>query len=93
MQDQDDTVWVFHGDGAQHASGVFATKEGALVWIEHHGLTGLLTEYPLNIGAYDDAIARGLFRPSRDHHGTPEHIARFSPGRTEHLHAVNGKID
>lgn len=92
MQDQAATVWVFHGDGAQHASGVFTSKERALAWIEHHGLTGLLTEYPLDVGAFDDALARGLFSPSQQHHGTPKHIAQFSPGRTEHLHVSNGVV-
>lgn len=88
-----DRVWVFHGDGAQHASGVFVTKADALAWIERHGLTGLLTEYPVGVGAYDDAVARGHFRPSREHHGTPQHIARFSPGRTEHVHVVDGRVE
>jgi hypothetical protein len=69
------------------------TKERASAWAEDHSLAGLLTEDRLDVGAYDDAIARGLFRPSREHRGTAEHIAGFSPGRTEHLHLVNGRPD
>lgn len=64
-----------------------------MAWIERHQLTGLLTEYPLGVGAYDEAVARGWFRPSKAHHGTPEHVAQFSPGHTEHLHVLNGRID
>lgn len=93
MVDTGAKVWVFHGDEARHASGVFSSKESALEWVERHRLTGLLTEYPLDVGAYDDAVARGLFKPSRDHHGSPRHIAGFSPGRTEHLHLVDGGLD
>lgn len=92
MESLPDQVWVFHGDGARHASGVFATREDALAWIEQHRLTGLLTAYPLGVGAYDDAVARGHFKPSREHHGQPSHIAQFSPGRTEHVHVVDGRI-
>lgn len=86
------TVWVRHGEGARFASGVFRSRDDGLAWIKQHSLTGLLTEYPLGVGAYDDAVARGLFRPTREHHGTPAHIAQFSPGRTEHVHVVDGEI-
>lgn len=93
MEMSADHVWVFHGDGARLASGVFATKDDALAWARRHRLSGLLTEYPVGLGAYDDAVARGRFTPSSAHHGTPEHIARFSPGHTEHLHLVDGRLD
>jgi hypothetical protein len=86
-------VWVFHGDGARHASGVFVSEEQAMAWIEGHRLTGLLTEYPLGVGSYDDAVERGRFKPSRDHHGTPQHIGAFSPGHTRHVHVVDGSVD
>ncbi|KRB75115.1 hypothetical protein ASE01_17300 [Nocardioides sp. Root190] len=93
MSDAPEFVWVFHGDGARHASGVFVGKGEALAWIEQHGLTGLLTKYPVGVGAYDDAVALGRFKPSRDHHGTPQHVAAFSPGHTEHVHVANGHVD
>ena len=86
-------VWVFHGHGARFASGVFATEADGLEWVKRHRLTGILTEYPFGVGAYDDAVARGLFTPSREHHGTPAHIAQFSPGRTQHIHLVDGQHD
>ena len=74
-------VWVFHGDGARFASGVFATEADGLAWVERHRLTGILTDYPFGVGAHDDAVARGRVTPSREHHGTPEHIAQLSAGR------------
>lgn len=84
-------AWIFHGEGARFASGAFVSEEQAMEWIGRHRLTGILTEYPLGVGAYDDAVERGLFRPSRDHHGTPEHVGQFSPGRTRHVHVFEGR--
>lgn len=92
MSEAATTVWIFHGEDARFASGVFRSRDEGMAWIAEHRFTGVLTEYPLGIGAYDDAVARGLFRPSRESHGTPSHIARFSPGRTEHIHVVDGQI-
>ncbi|WP_165251068.1 DUF7710 domain-containing protein [Paludisphaera soli] len=58
-----ETVWVFMGEGASHPAGVFADEGSARLWIRNHGLTGILTEYPLGRGVYDYAIERGWFRP------------------------------
>ena len=86
------TVWVFHGDGARFASGVFASRQDGLDWVAQHRLTGLLSEYPLGQGCYDSALAQGGFRPSKPHHGTPGHVAGFSPG-LRHVHVVDGAVD
>jgi hypothetical protein len=56
-----DSVWVFHGEGARFASGVFTSKEKAAQWIEDRRLSGVLTAYPLDEGAYDWAIRNGFF--------------------------------
>ncbi|WP_425464533.1 DUF7710 domain-containing protein [Nocardioides eburneiflavus] len=74
---------------------VFVKEEQAMESIGRHRLTGLRTEYPG--GGGDRRLRRcdrrGLFRPSRDHHGTPEHVAQFSPGWTRHLHVFDGRED
>jgi hypothetical protein len=88
-----DYIWIFHGEGARFASGVFTTEDLALEWVARHRLTGVVTQYPVNAGAYDEAIANGWFRPSKPHHGTPTHVAGFSPGHTEHIHVRDGKFD
>jgi hypothetical protein len=87
------SVWVFHGEGAAFASGVFADLSTALVWIERHSLTGILTEYQVGDGCYDFAIQDGRFRPSKPHHGKPRHVAGFSPSGTEHIHVRDGRRD
>jgi hypothetical protein len=41
---------------------------------------------PVGDGCYDIAVAQGRFTPSKPHHGSPKHIAGFSPGWTQHIH-------
>lgn len=85
------TVWIFHGDDARFASGVFTSREAALEWTGKHGVTGMLTEYPVGDGCYDIAVEDGHFRPTRPHHGTSGHVAAFSPGWTGHEHVDGGR--
>ena len=85
------TVWIFHGEGARFAAAVFATESDALAWAERHQVSGVVTEYPVGDGCYDIAIQRGSFTPSKPHHFTPEHVAAFSPGWTRHVHLVHGR--
>jgi hypothetical protein len=86
-----ETVWIFHGERAQFASAVFTSEADALSWASTHRVSGIVTEYPVGDGCYDLAVARGSFTPSKPHHGTPEHVAAFSPGWTRHIHLMNGR--
>jgi hypothetical protein len=88
----DRTVWIFHGENAAFASGAFDTEQQAVAWIARHRLTGVLTEYPVGDGCYDLAVAHGHFRPTKPHHGSPAHVARFSPGK-RHRHVRSGRDD
>jgi hypothetical protein len=83
-------VWIFHGDAARFASGVFNDKASGLAWIARHGLTGILTEYEVGDGCYDLALCAGRFRDSKPHHGSPGHVASFSPGLA-HIHVRDGQ--
>ena len=83
------TVWVFHGDRARYASGVFDTLDAGLAWAAEHQLTGILAEYA-NGGAYDVAVREGRFTPSKTHHGTADHVAAFGPG-LRHFHLTDGR--
>ncbi len=85
------TVWIFHGDRARHASGVFDTLEAGLAWAAEHHVTGILAEYPHG-GAYDVAVNEGRFTPSKAHHGTADHVAAFSSG-LRHIHLTAGRPD
>jgi hypothetical protein len=85
------TVWIFQGEGAPFAAGVFYSERDGLTWANERGVTGILTEYPVGDGCYDIAVRDGHFRPSKPHHGTPAHVARFSPGWTRHVHIDPGE--
>ncbi|GAB3143164.1 hypothetical protein GCM10027290_19090 [Micromonospora sonneratiae] len=85
------TVWIFHGDRARYASGVFNTQNAGLTWAAEHQVTGLLAEYATG-GAYDIAISEGRFTPSKTHHGTTDHVAAFGPG-LRHIHLTDGRQD
>lgn len=85
-------VWLFHGETARFASGVFADREAALEWVGQHHLTGVLTQYRVGGGSYDLAIEEGNFRPTKPHHGSPAHVAGFSPSGP-HVHVRDGRPD
>jgi hypothetical protein len=88
-------MWVFTGarsspsTNATFPGGVFSSQETAENWIKQHGLSGTLTLYRVDVGAYDWAVANGYFKPSRPHHHTPEFIGRFSGG-DNHYHYESG---
>jgi hypothetical protein len=84
------TVWVFNGSGGSLPGGVFSTRERAESWIRENGLTGLLTLYRLDVGAYDWATSRGLFKPKKEEHVSAAFIGRFSGGDV-HFHYENGE--
>lgn len=87
--EREKTVWIFHGDGAHFASGVFESEEQGLSWCLRHKLSGTLTQYEIGDGCYDIAVRNGSFHPSKQHHGSPSHVATFSPSLW-HVHILNG---
>jgi hypothetical protein len=85
-----DCVWVFQAGWDSFASGVFTSYDLASAWIAQHGLTGVLTSYPLDSGVYDWAIENGLFSPQRPEQREPAFISRFTSASMEHYHFENG---
>ena len=86
MEPEEEGVWVFHGMGGRFTSGVFTSKEKAEQWIEHHGLTGVLTLYPLDVGVYDWALEKQLFTPKKPEHTQAEFIQKFTTASQDHYH-------
>ncbi len=86
-----ESIWVFLGE-SKGVGGVFTTVEKASEWIAHHALSGLLTEYPVNSGAYDWAVARGMFRPTRDDHRSSQFIGSFVSAKMRHHHFEHGLL-
>ena len=85
------SVWVFSGGRAHFPGGVFTDRDIAESWIGRNRLTGTLTRYPIDIGAYEWAIEKGLFRPRKPHQSEPEFIGGFSDTGMEHYHYENGQ--
>ena len=85
-----ETLWVFNGIGAHFPAGVFSTRDRAEAWVAAHKLSGTLTEYPLDVGLYDWALARGAFRPHGDEQSSAGFIQHFTSASQEHHHYENG---
>jgi hypothetical protein len=79
------------GAHARFPAGVFSTRENAEAWVARHRLSGTLTKYPLDAGVYDWALARSLFRPTRDDQRSPDFIQQFTCASQEHHHYEAGQ--
>lgn len=85
------SVWVFHGETGRFSSGVFLTLDAGKVWVKKNSLSGMLTEYPINTGAYDWAVAQRFFKPENDTQRSPEFIQAFSSAYQNHFHFEHGE--
>jgi hypothetical protein len=82
-------IRVFNGNASRFPSGVFTSVERAAEWIAKHGLTGVLTGYPVDEGAYDWAVRTGLFKVKHEYQRTAAFIGKFASGHYHH-HFENG---
>jgi hypothetical protein len=87
------SVWIFLGDRAHWPSGVFSSRESAVRWVAEHRLTGMITEFPVDVGVYDWAVATGTFRPSKPLHSSSGFIGGFTAAAQEHGHFTEGIRD
>jgi hypothetical protein len=84
-------VWVFSGAKKHFPGGIFTSRPNAESWIAKNRLTGTLTLYPVDVGAYEWAIEKGIFRPKKPHESDPEFIGGFSSAGMEHYHYEDGE--
>lgn len=85
------TIWLFHGENGKFSSGVFTSIGNAEKWISTNNLSGVLTEYPLDIGTYDWAINNDFFQVKTDIHKTARFIQSFTSANQNHFHYEDGK--
>ncbi|AWV89876.1 DUF7710 domain-containing protein [Bradymonas sediminis] len=85
-------LWVFNGACARFPCGVFSTRKLAETEIERFGLTGVLTEYPLDMTVFEWAVTEELFAPSEEQQNSPEFIQRFTSAHLEHYHYEDGEL-
>ena len=78
MKETMNTVYVFTGINAGLAAAVFTSKEKAIEWVNQTGVSGTLTEMPLDISAYEHAIQNNLFEPKKEVQREPRFIATFT---------------
>jgi len=69
---------------------VFTQRELAETWIKQHGLTGTLTQYPIDEGIWDWAVRNELFTPKEEKQRTPQFIEMFSSASHGHFHYEDG---
>ena len=86
----ENSMWIFNGDNSRFPSGVFSSIEQGVKFIKKYKLSGILTEYPVDIGCYDWEVKEGYFVPKKPEHFTSEFIGKFSPGYTRHFHFKEG---
>ena len=84
-------IWVFCGEQSFFPSGVFNDLDIAEAWIKKHGLSGTLTEYPINVGVYDWIVAKGYFTPKYPSQKSARFIGKFSSAYLNHFHFQNGE--
>jgi hypothetical protein len=85
-----ESVWVFNSDSARFPSGVFRSRPLAEAWILRHHLTGVLTQYPVDVGVYDWAVQEALFVPKRPEQESAKFIGAFTSAHQSHSHFEDG---
>jgi hypothetical protein len=83
-------VWVFMAPRARFPGGVFSNIDLAEQWISEHQLTGTLTRYRLDMGAFEWALREGAFKPNPNKEVTAAFIGGFSSASMEHHHYEQG---
>lgn len=84
-------IWIFVANDARFPSGVFIEFSDAESWILLHELSGVLTEYPINVGCYDWAVSNGYFVPRRGKVVDADFIGSFVSVRQRHFHYEFGR--
>lgn len=84
-------VWIFNGSKGKFPGGVFKSLELAEQWISANKLTGVLTQYPLDVGSYDWAKNNNLLSKKIKSKAEPEFIGSFSSASFVHFHYEEGK--
>ena len=84
-------IWIFMAPQATFPSGVFSKLNDAEEWIAQHQLTGVLTEYPIDVGVYDWAIETGKFKPKPEKKIDAKFIGKFTTALMSHYHYEDGQ--
>lgn len=87
-------IWVFNAAHSRFSGGIFENLIDAEHWIQINKLTGVLTQYPLNIGVLDWAIANEVTNMKPEKlalkQKDPNFVGGFTSASMEHYHYENG---
>ena len=84
-------IYIFNNPSkSKFSSGAFSSKALADQWIKKYKLSGILSQYPIDIGVYDWAISKKFFVASVERDNHPDFIGSFSSASLEHYHYENG---
>jgi len=84
-------IWIFVSAGAQFPGGAFSSRERAEAWIAKRRLTGVLTAYPVDEGAFDWALSVGAVTGrARERGDEPKFVGGFTSAVQEHYHYEDG---
>jgi hypothetical protein len=86
-------IYIFTSHYSPFPLGVFYDMENATEWIKKNSLTGILGEYPINIGLYDWAIENQYFIPKNDAEKQAKFIEKFTCASMNHFHFENGDLE
>ena len=84
-------VWVFQGNNSTFPSAIFSTYQHAILWISNSKVSGILTQYPVDISVYDWAISEDYFKPKTENKKSPDFISKFSSAYLKHYHFIVGE--
>lgn len=87
---QADPIWIFNSSRGKFPSGAFSTIELAERWIRKHRLSGVLTEYPVDIGVFDWAVDSGLFKLKEGKEHDADFVGSFTTAAMNHVHFEEG---
>lgn len=86
-----ESVWIFCGDVARFPSAVFTSIEKAEQWIAQKKVSGMLTEYPVDISCYEWALAYGYFEEKEsDKNKLAMRFQTFTSASQKHFHYEKG---
>ena len=92
MENKYKSVWIFHGENAQFASAVFFQLEKAQSWIYENKVSGILTEYPVDISCYDWAKKNNFYIPQNSD-AKKKKMQKFTSYEQKHFHYNNGDLE
>lgn len=90
---QPSRAWVVLLADSKQTDAVFSTFAKVKAAVSQERASALITEFPLDTGAWDAAVASGGLRLKRPDQSAPDFVGDFTNPCLEHVHAEGGRCD